>query len=259
MPPSANIVSGKISVCAMPAFVASLFGDAARHRGRLRREGVQAARAVLGVHLGGDATLGHQQRAEDADQQQRALQEQCGPVDGDGAHRPRSGPPRPCRSTDSHDDGDQCGDLAADGQHQLDAVPGAARQERLDEHADARRRRSTMSIGDSSPYSTDGWRDGSFGRSFRHPGCRVLLVDRGQRVAHGGIDDVEHGFRINAEHQQQRDQRRHHDEFAGHQITQLVVAVLRTGPVIIRWYATGCRWPTAPGRSPRTPRRRDSG
>ena len=85
MPPSANMVSGKISVCATPAFVATFSATLPGTARRLRREGVQAARPVVGVDLGGDATLGDQQRAEDADQQQRALQEQRGLVDGDGA------------------------------------------------------------------------------------------------------------------------------------------------------------------------------
>ena len=156
MPPSANMVSGKISVCAIPAFVASF---SATLPGTVDAIGVKASRPpgpVVGVDLRGDAALGDQQRAEDADQQQRALQEQCGLVER--RRRPstavwpdRRAEPDPLRRR-------RRPVRRPDRRRPTSAAPGSARRAAGTPRPArrARRRRSTINIGESRPYSTEG-------------------------------------------------------------------------------------------------------
>ena len=233
MPPMANMVSGNTSVCTMPALVATF---SATLPATAEACGVNASRPPrafgVGLGFGADAPLGDQQDAENADQQNGALQEQRGRVDGDGA--------------------DHGG--AADGAVQVPgerttATNAAARPTRLSSDLGAvaarrgagtprrarrRRRRRTRSAWATAARTRRWVLAGSLRRAFRHPGCGVGLVDRGQRVGHRRIDHVQRGFRIHAEHQQQRDQRCHDRQFARHQVAQSSLSSA-TGPVIIRW------------------------
>ncbi len=90
IPPTANKRQREHLGLHHPGLGRHLLGDAADDRGRLRRERIQSACAAFGFGfgLGGDAAFGDQQDPENADQQDRALQEQRWGVDGDGAqHR----------------------------------------------------------------------------------------------------------------------------------------------------------------------------
>ena len=176
----------------------------------------------LGLGFGGDAPLGDQQDAENADQQDRALQEQRRGVDGDRSHDgdAADGAVQPTGQLHHRDERGRQPDQA---EHHLHGVAPLARHERLDQHAgdggaehdQHRRQQAVLDAGRWQVHRR---------RAFRQFGCGIGLVDGGQRVADGRIDHVQSQFRIHAEHQQQRDQRCHHRELAGDQVTQPVVA-----------------------------------
>ena len=115
-------------------FGGDLLRQCARHARGLRGECIEAGRSrVVGV-AGDDVALGDQQRAQDSDQEQGALQEQCGLVLGDRADDGRR-PDGAVQVDPIDDDGDECGDLADDRQRQLRDIAAGPGEERLDEHA----------------------------------------------------------------------------------------------------------------------------
>ena len=222
MPPTANMVSGNTSVWIEPGLGGHLLGHAAGHRGGVGGEGVQCDCAGRGFDR--RAPFGDQQHAQHADQQDRALQEQRGPVDGDRAdHRrgpeaaaERRGPVRRPRS--------KAATSAGQAQRDLGGVAAPARCERFDEHADDggaeddqhRRQQAVVDAGAEfigrAPCATVG------------VGSRVWWIE--VRVAvDGRVDHVQRHLRVDPEHEQQGDQRRHHEQFARPQIPHRLVAL----------------------------------
>ena len=163
-------------------------------------------------------------------------------------------PTAPCRSRATCTTATNAAARPDQAEHHLDGVAPLARHERLDEHAcdggsehdQHRRQQAVLDAGRWQVHR---------GRAFRQFGCGIGLVDRGQRVVDGRIDHVQSGFRIHAEHQQQRDQRRDDRQFAGDQVTQPVVALGRPDRPSSAGTSTGCRSRRARGRSTRPPRR----
>jgi hypothetical protein len=81
----------------------------------------------------GDLSLGDQKDAEDADEQDRALQEQRGGIDGDGADH-RDAADLAVQIAGHLHDRDERGRQSDHAQHDLHVVAPLARDERLDEH-----------------------------------------------------------------------------------------------------------------------------
>ena len=86
IPPMANSVSGNTSVCITPALAASFSATLPTTAEACGVNESRPACTAVGFGLGGDAAFGDQQDPEDADQQDRALQEQRGRVDCDRSH-----------------------------------------------------------------------------------------------------------------------------------------------------------------------------
>ena len=193
MPPTANIISGKTSVCSRP-----------RGRGLALGLGAGQRRGLAGErgHAALEAPLGEQQHADQREHQDRAPQEQRRAVDGERAlggdlrrarHRRRAA----SRSTADHDGRDQGADQAEPAaSDRLDDVAQPPRHERLDEHADAarRRRRSaaaragvldaracTARLGELVDHGCDS-SSASEATSGRHVRLRVADADLVERV-----------------------------------------------------------------------------
>ena len=111
MPPTANIVSGKTSVCVTPVAVQHAARAPSRASTSRRGEGAAAVERALG-HRAARAGIG--------EQQDRALQEQRRAVDGDGPAATTWWSPA-SRTTAT-----KRRDQAADGEHQLHGVPAGA-------------------------------------------------------------------------------------------------------------------------------------
>ena len=194
MPPTANIVSGKTSVCVTPVAVRTRSCSEPGHR---RAGGGEGAATVEGP-------LGHRQDPRDREQQDGALQEQRRTVDGDRAARRRA-PWSPA----SRDDRDEGGDEAAEREHELHGVPAGAAQN-ASTRTPATATPNTISIGSTERYSIG--RRLELGRELS---SRVHLAatpssgdDRGRvglaDLDHGAfdrrVDDVEQHLGIDAEH-----------------------------------------------------------
>ena len=120
-----------------PGLNGRLLGEAARNRGGLRGERVQARcdppRRTRTVRIGFAATFGDQQHADDREPHDGALQQQGGPVDGDCSHgRELSGAGADGAVVAHH--GDERRDQPDQGEHDLDAVPAPVRCEGLHQH-----------------------------------------------------------------------------------------------------------------------------
>ena len=170
------------------------------------------------------SAFGDQQHAEHADQQDGALQEQRRAVDVDGAGDDRivRRRRRSCRVIPST--ADQRDEQRRQAQRELRAVARRARQERLDEHPgdgdaedDQHRRQLAVFDAGRDAHAAGPLRD-------RWESGRGWWID-GQRVADGGVDDVQRGLRVHPEHEQQRDQRCHDEDFARPQIPHRLVAL----------------------------------
>ena len=129
IPPTANIVSGKISVCCIPA---------ARPSRSSGLPGVAAACAANGLSL----VSAMSSRLDEGQHHDRALDEQGGPVDPDRAHRgdvARAAVGEDGAIRGHHDGQDERGGQRAQREHQLDGAAHRTRQERLEQDADHRR------------------------------------------------------------------------------------------------------------------------
>ena len=234
MPPMANSVSGNTSVCMMPALVASF---SATLPATADACGVNASRPPalrLGVRGAGMRRSAISRMPRTPTSRMVPCRNSAG---ASTATAPITAvrPTLPCRSRASATTATN----AATSPPRLSTTErrsAAARGRNASTSTPTTATPNTISMGDSSPYSTLGVGSFIFARSFRHLRCRVRLVDRGQRVADGGIDHVERQFGIHAEHQQQRDQRCDDRRSRAAPGRAAARCRRRPGRVIIRWY-----------------------
>ena len=221
MPPTANSTSGYTSVCAMPGQQALALLGAAGHRGGLRGERADLVRG-----------LGDQQHADERQHQDRALDEQGGPVHGDRAHPRRCGPGcRGRRSSSRRPPRSSARSAAARPPRDSTRWIGAARRpghERLDQDPDDGHRRTPAASARAgrtrcaARRSSGRPRPGSRSRGTPLRGCgrsrlawkwrpryrlgpgvrrhRVGGVHLDQGLVDRGVDDVEDRLGVHAEH-----------------------------------------------------------
>ena len=207
MPPSANSISGKTSVAAgsrgLPPVGLAADGD--------RGLGDERTAAL-------DRPLGDQQQRDDA-QHDRACPAGTAPARRSRARTSAVNARRPlCRRIRTTDD--QRGDQRDQRQHELDRRGGCAAA-RTPRPARRRRPRRTGSASAPAPRSPGAAARSSRRRPPVHDGSLAASccgrsapgrsgADLAQRGRDRGVDHVEHRLRVEAEDQQQRDQRRDH-------------------------------------------------